>query len=81
METSKAVKFTFEITRYPDKEGEKKIKIYFTLFIDDKVGLVITSSDKERKITVFEDVEDLKLRGRSFGLTSEDIMIAPRILV
>jgi hypothetical protein len=76
----KSVKFGFEITRYPNKKREKKLKFQFTLFMDLSIGLIITVGQKEHKMVNFEDTEDLKLRGAGFGLTSEDISLASRIM-
>ncbi len=74
------VKSTFTLERFPNERRNGKIKFYFSLFMDDSIGLVVTIGKKEYKMVTFSDIEELKTKAGGFTLTEEEIMFASRIL-
>jgi len=80
MKTQKSIRTSFSLTNYSDDKETGGIKFDFKLFSDDSIGLVITLNKKEYQMIAFVNISDLKDRGAGFGLTSENIMFASRIL-
>jgi len=80
MSKSNSIRLGFKITQHPNRKLEKTISFHFTVFTDDRIGLVVKIAKKEYQMVFFENMQDLKVRGAGFGLTSENIMFTSRII-